>query len=101
MATQVIDSRFGRRGSMGWATLATAASMLAFPLLNDPLSRLIVNCITSFFQNIMYGILYAYTPEVFPTHLRGTAMGIASALNRVFGAIAPTLGGKSCFYLIH
>lgn len=43
----------------------------------------------AFFQNIMYGVLYAYTPEVFPAPNRGTATGIASFLNRVAGLCAP------------
>ena len=37
----------------------------------------------------MYGVLYAYTPEVFPAPNRGTGTGIASCLNRVTGLCAP------------
>lgn len=39
----------------------------------------------------MYGVLYAYTPEVFPTPHRGTGDALASALNRVMGLIAPII----------
>lgn len=39
----------------------------------------------------MYGILYAYTPEVFPGPHRGTADAICSALNRIFGILAPII----------
>lgn len=41
---------------------------------------------------IMYGVLYAYTPEVFPAPNRGTGSGIASCLNRVAGLMAPIIG---------
>lgn len=37
----------------------------------------------------MYGVLYAYTPEVFPAPNRGTGTGIASFLNRIMGLCAP------------
>ena len=37
----------------------------------------------------MYGVLYAYTPEVFPAPNRGTGTGIASCLNRIAGLCAP------------
>lgn len=35
----------------------------------------------------------SYTPEVFPTNVRGTAVGIASSLGRITGCIAPLLTG--------
>ncbi|KAG8737015.1 hypothetical protein FRC12_017314 [Ceratobasidium sp. 428] len=41
----------------------------------------------------MWAVLYGMTPEIFETKVRGTACGIASALNRVGGMIAPILGG--------
>lgn len=39
----------------------------------------------------MYGVLYAYTPEAFPTPHRGTGDALASAFNRVMGLIAPII----------
>ena len=43
-------------------------------------------------QNIMYGVIYAYTPEVFPAPNRGTGTGISSFLNRIAGLCAPLIG---------
>jgi len=43
----------------------------------------------------MYGVLYAYTPEVFPAPNRGTGSGIASLLNRLAGLCAPIVGIKA------
>lgn len=40
----------------------------------------------------MYGVLYAYTPEIFPAPNRGTGTGIASCLNRIAGLMAPIIG---------
>lgn len=43
----------------------------------------------------MYGVLYAYTPEVFPAPNRGTGTGIASLLNRITGICAPIVAAHS------
>ena len=42
----------------------------------------------------MYGVLYAYTPEVFPAPVRGTGTGIASLLNRIAGLSAPVVAAQ-------
>ena len=39
----------------------------------------------------MYGVLYAITPELFPTKDRGTGNAIVAAANRVFGIMAPII----------
>jgi MFS family permease len=36
-----------------------------------------------------YAVLYAYTPEIFPTKDRGTGNAITASANRVFGIMAP------------
>ncbi len=46
----------------------------------------------SFFTLGAWGVLYAYTPELYPTEVRATGMGAASGMTRIAGAIAPTLG---------
>ena len=39
----------------------------------------------------MYGVLYAYTPEVFPAPHRGTGDALCSAFNRITGLLAPVI----------
>ena len=43
----------------------------------------------------MYGVLYAYTPEIFPAPNRGTGTGIASCLNRIAGLCAPIVAANA------
>lgn len=43
------------------------------------------NCGYSFTSNVMYGVLYAVSPELFPTRDRGTGNAIVSSANRIFG----------------
>lgn len=40
-----------------------------------------------------WGALYAFTPELYPTGLRATGMGTASAVARVGGLLAPSMLG--------
>jgi len=43
----------------------------------------------------MYGVLYAISPELFPTKDRGTGNAIVAAANRVFGIMAPIIALKT------
>jgi hypothetical protein len=36
----------------------------------------------------MYSVLYAYTPEIFPTKDRGTGNALTATSNRIFGIMA-------------
>jgi MFS family permease len=49
------------------------------------------NCGYSFTSNIMYGVLYAISPELFPTKDRGTGNALVAAANRLFGITAPII----------
>ena len=50
-----------------------------------------MSCVEAFAQNIMYGVLYAFTPEIFPAPVRGAGTGVASFLNRITGLMAPII----------
>jgi hypothetical protein len=39
----------------------------------------------------MYGVLYAISPELFPTKDRGTGNALVAAANRIFGITAPII----------
>jgi putative MFS transporter len=42
----------------------------------------------------MWGTLYTYTTEVYPTTLRTIGFGLSSSLGRIGGAIAPVISGR-------
>lgn len=44
-----------------------------------------------FLQNIYYGTLYAYTPEVLPSAHRGTGNGISIGFNRIMGIMSAVI----------
>jgi MFS family permease len=82
----------GRKGTMAVSTLLTGIFLFVFTTSTKSDFQLAFTCLEAFFQNIMYGVLYAYTPEVFPAPNRGTGSGIASFLNRIAGLCAPIVG---------
>ncbi|HLH22510.1 MAG TPA: MFS transporter [Chloroflexota bacterium] len=45
--------------------------------------------VISFFNLGAWGVVYTYTPEMYPTRLRGTGAGWAAACGRVFAFLAP------------
>lgn len=92
---------------MAIATVLTGIFLFLFTSSTDASFQLAFNCLVAFFQNIMYGVLYAYSPgnfaippfvvseltilivETFPAPNRGTGTGIASFFNRIAGLCAP------------
>jgi len=89
----LVDTPLGRRGSLAWSTFATAAFCIVFVIVDGPLAIRASTVGISLCAAIMYAVLYGWTPEIFGTKVRGTACGIASALSRIGGMIAPLLGG--------
>ncbi|MGD7007196.1 MFS transporter [Metabacillus sp. 84] len=59
----------------------TASALLAFGML------------LSFFNLGAWGALYAYTPEQYPTSIRGTGSGMAASFGRIGGILGPLLVG--------
>ncbi|KAL2039244.1 hypothetical protein N7G274_007912 [Stereocaulon virgatum] len=90
IAAYTVDVKYiGRKYTIAVSTLITGILLFMFTLSSTPNYQLTFSSLEAFFQNIMYGVLYAYTPEVFPAPNRGTGTGIASCLNRITGLCAP------------
>lgn len=81
--------RFGRKGALAVSTALTGVFLFASTTALTSNSLLGWNCAYSLMSNIMYAVLYAYTPEIFPTKDRGTGNALAATANRVFGIMAP------------
>ena len=65
--------KFGRRGTLALSTVLTGVILYGSTTATNSNSLLGWNCGFSVNSNIMYVVLYAYTPEIFPTkvsHLR-------------------------------
>ncbi|MDR3672883.1 MAG: MFS transporter [Holophaga sp.] len=47
----------------------------------------------SFFMTGSFAVIYTYTPELYPTSIRSTGMGVASSVGRIGGLAAPIVIG--------
>lgn len=52
-------------------------------------------CDVHTFSQIMYGVLYAISPEIFPAKDRGTGNGLTATATRVFGVLVSLLPNRS------
>ncbi|KAM7213055.1 Major facilitator superfamily domain containing protein [Rhypophila decipiens] len=98
LAAYTVDMKspfLGRRGTLAISTLLSAIFLFFFVRFGkSPSSQLFFSCVEAFTQNIMYGVLYAFTPEIFPAPVRGAGTGVASFLNRATGLVAPILAAN-------
>ncbi|KAG1723017.1 major facilitator superfamily domain-containing protein [Suillus paluster] len=93
LGAYMVESPLGRRGSLAATTFVTAFFCIVFVLVRSAFLVRASSVGISLSATTMYAVLYGWTPEIFGTKVRGTACGIASALSRIGGMIAPMLGG--------
>jgi len=94
LGAYLVESSFGRRWSLAGSTFLTAFFCIVFAKVESPLLLKASTVGVSLAATAMWAILYGWTPEIFATNVRGSACGIASALSRIGGMIAPILGGQ-------
>jgi len=81
----------GRRATLMGFLILSAAGCFLFTLASGTAMIAGALILMSFALLGTWGALYAFTPELYPTHLRGTGMGTASAMARLGGILAPSL----------
>lgn len=59
--------KFGRRGALAVSTILTGVFLYCSTTANSSASLLGWQCAYNFTSNIMYAVLYGYTPEVSAT----------------------------------
>ena len=82
---------WGRRPTLASFLLGSGVSALFFGMQNSSAGIMIFGALLSFFNLGAWGALYAIGPEIYPTALRGTGTGAASAVGRIAAIIAPLL----------
>ncbi|CAH2353620.1 putative uncharacterized MFS-type transporter PB1E7.08c [[Candida] railenensis] len=87
----LVETKAGRKGILSASLLITGIFLFASTTAKSTNANLGWTCGFSFITAVMYGVLYAYTPEVFPAKIRGTAVGLAASANRIFGIFAPII----------
>lgn len=84
---------FGRKPVLTSYMLVAGVASLGMWLSASELEALVWGILVSFFNLGAWGVTYAYTPELYPTELRGTGSGWANAFGRVGGILGPYLAG--------
>ncbi|KAF9262990.1 MFS general substrate transporter [Marasmius fiardii PR-910] len=93
LGAYMTESSLGRRWSLAGTTFLTAFFCVVFIEVQASWAVRASSVGISLSATAMYSVLYGWTPDIFGTEVRGTACGIASALSRIGGMIAPILGG--------
>ncbi|CAO3668692.1 unnamed protein product [Rhizopus stolonifer] len=93
IASYFIETRLGRKGTMALSAFGSSLALFIFSAVQSRLVMVISSSLVSFLATLLYATIYGYTPEIFETSIRGTAVGTASALGRLAGIISPVLAG--------
>lgn len=87
------NERIGRQATIVSYMLLGGLCALGLAFTHSDAQIMVAGVLLSFFMNGTYAGVYAYTPEVFPTQVRATGSGLASAIGRIGGITAPILVG--------
>jgi putative MFS transporter len=109
-ASAWLIERWGRRGTLATFLLgsAVAATAFGFGAVSGSATQIVVSgMFLSFFNLGAWGALYAVTPELYPTRLRGTGAGWAAGVGRIASVAAPlsvppllVLGGTPVLFAV-
>jgi len=81
--------KIGRKKTLFISLIGTAIMALFFAQSRNSTTLLIYGSLTTAFCMSAWGVIYAYTPELYPTEFRASANGSAGSWARVAGIIAP------------
>ncbi|MCP1908207.1 putative MFS transporter [Bradyrhizobium elkanii] len=84
---------WGRKATLVMNLLCGAIACHFYGSAADQTQLIIAGLCMQFFLFGMWSALYAYTPELYPTHVRATGTGFASAVGRIGSLIGPYVIG--------
>jgi putative MFS transporter len=84
---------WGRKGTLALNLIGGAVACYFYGGASDQAQLIIFGLCMQFFLFGMWSALYAYTPELYPTAVRATGTGFASAIGRIGSLIGPTVIG--------
>jgi len=82
---------WGRRVTLSVFLVGSAVSAVLFGTASGDAAIIGSGMALSFFNLGAWGALYAVTPEIYPTSLRGTGSGWAAGVGRIASILAPLL----------
>lgn len=91
-AAYLVD-KIGRRATLAGFMAMSAICAYFFGQGGSPEIVLLWGSFMSFFNLGAWGVVYTYTPELYPTRIRAFGSGWAAAIGRIGGILAPTVVG--------
>ncbi len=91
-AAALVD-KIGRKPTMASFVLGCAVAAYLFGHAASTSEIYLWGCLMSFFNLGAWGVLYTYSPELYPTEARSTGVGWAAAFGRIGGIFAPMAVG--------
>lgn len=88
-----LNEKIGRQATIASYMVLGGVSALSMTAVHSNQAIMVAGICLSFFMNGTYAGVYAYTSEVFPTAIRTTGVGIASAVGRIGAIVSPILVG--------
>jgi MFS transporter, putative metabolite:H+ symporter len=86
--------KLGRKFVLATYLILTALSAIWFGNATSEASLIAAGICLSFFNLGAWGAMYAYTPELYPTEVRSTGVGLAASFGRIGGVIGPYVVGE-------
>ena len=87
------NERIGRQATIASYMVLGGVSALGLAFAQTDQHIILAGILLSLFMNGTYAGVYAYTAEVFPTPVRTTGAGLASAIGRIGAIVSPILVG--------
>jgi putative MFS transporter len=91
LCAAILIEKIGRKPVLAIFLLGTALAALFCGLAGGEAQNLNAGCLLYFFALGAWGCVYSYTPELYPTRIRGLGTGWAAAFGRVGALVAPLL----------
>jgi putative MFS transporter len=83
--------RWGRKPTLVLYLLGTGVSAFLFGNAQADTLAFVWAALLSFFNLGAWGVVYTYSPELYPTAIRATGSGLAASIGRIGGTIGPFL----------
>lgn len=91
-AAWLVD-KVGRKVTLAAYLAGTALASYFFGQGGSPATVLFWGSLISFFNLGAWGVIYTYTPELYPTRVRAFGSGWAAGVGRIGGVLAPAVVG--------
>ncbi len=93
LAAAWLVEAWGRKGTCIATLLGSAAACYFYGTASSQAQLIVFGLCMQFCLFGMWSVLYAYTPELYPTRIRATGSGFASAVGRLGSLLGPYIVG--------